>query len=73
MSTRLAPTAACVGTFIVLMHLTTAGVIPTHRSTLPHLWVDLWADRVERDGVLVGTATRRATATTSASCCPCPR
>ncbi|MDX3517453.1 hypothetical protein [Streptomyces scabiei] len=35
MSTRLAPTAACIGTFVVLMHLTTAGVVPAHRAALP--------------------------------------
>ncbi|WP_329281990.1 hypothetical protein [Streptomyces sp. NBC_01451] len=30
MSTWLAPTAACIGTFVLLMHLTTAGVPPSH-------------------------------------------
>ncbi|BBC36619.1 hypothetical protein SGFS_079130 [Streptomyces graminofaciens] len=35
MSTRLAPAAACIGTFVVLMHLTTAGVVPAHRAALP--------------------------------------
>ncbi|WP_371664563.1 hypothetical protein [Streptomyces sp. NBC_00280] len=36
MSTRLVPTAACIGTFVLLMHLTTTGVAPPHRATLPH-------------------------------------
>lgn len=36
MSTRLASTAACIGTFVLLVHLTTAGVVPPHRVALPH-------------------------------------
>ncbi|MFF4584094.1 hypothetical protein [Streptomyces sp. NPDC001388] len=36
MSTWLPPTAACIGTFVVLMHLTTAGAVPAHRAALPH-------------------------------------
>ncbi|MFD5405130.1 hypothetical protein [Streptomyces griseorubiginosus] len=35
MSTRLAPMAACVGTFLLLTHLTTASVVPSHRAVLP--------------------------------------
>ncbi|MFI9832738.1 hypothetical protein ACIHIX_34195 [Streptomyces sp. NPDC051913] len=35
MSTRLAPTADGIGTFILLMHLTVAGVVPSHRTALP--------------------------------------
>jgi hypothetical protein len=36
MRTRLAPTAACIGTFVLLTHLTAAGVVPSHRTALPH-------------------------------------
>ncbi|KOU56468.1 hypothetical protein ADK57_42570 [Streptomyces sp. MMG1533] len=36
MSTRLAPTAACICTFVLLMHLTTAGAVPSRRTALPH-------------------------------------
>ncbi|MFF4909949.1 hypothetical protein ACFY2T_34420 [Streptomyces sp. NPDC001260] len=36
MDTRLAPTAACIGTFVLLTHLTAAGVTPSHRTALPH-------------------------------------
>ncbi|WP_157968435.1 hypothetical protein [Streptomyces geranii] len=35
MSTRLAPTVACIGTFVLLMHLTAAGVVSSHRTVLP--------------------------------------
>ncbi|MEU5888953.1 hypothetical protein ABZ835_19230 [Streptomyces sp. NPDC047461] len=34
MSTRLAPTVACIGTFVLLTHLTMAGAALSHR-TLP--------------------------------------
>ncbi|MEV7892198.1 hypothetical protein ACWD3I_24035 [Streptomyces sp. NPDC002817] len=35
MSTRLAPTAACIGTFVLLTHLTMAGGALSHRTVLP--------------------------------------
>ncbi|GGR89065.1 hypothetical protein GCM10010269_30180 [Streptomyces humidus] len=35
MSTRPASTAVCIGTFVVLMHLTTAGIAPAHQAALP--------------------------------------
>lgn len=39
MSTRPAPTAACIGTCVVLMHFATAGVVAPHRALLPHTGV----------------------------------
>ena len=36
MGTRLAPTAVCIGTFVLLTHLTAAGMAPSHRAALPH-------------------------------------
>jgi len=35
MSTRLAPTAACIGTFVLLAHLSMAGGVLYHRTVLP--------------------------------------
>ncbi|MFI8232581.1 hypothetical protein ACIGDI_27470 [Streptomyces sp. NPDC085900] len=35
MGTRLAPTAACIGTVVLLTHLTAAGVTPSHRTKRP--------------------------------------
>lgn len=43
MSTRLAPTVACIGTFVMLMHLTTAGVVPAHRAALPNTGLSRWS------------------------------
>jgi hypothetical protein len=36
MSTRLAATAACICTFVLLMHLTTVGAVPSRRTALPY-------------------------------------
>ncbi|MGW2640040.1 hypothetical protein [Streptomyces sp. NPDC001348] len=35
MSTRPASTAVCIGTFVVLMHLTTAGIVKRFLRALP--------------------------------------
>lgn len=36
MSTWLTPTAVCLGTYVLLMQVATAGVVPPHRTVLPH-------------------------------------
>lgn len=35
MGTRLALAAACIGSFVLLTHLTATGVAPSHRTALP--------------------------------------